>query len=245
MDKTSLDFVLSVLPEGRRVFYDFADRYALLLLGPALADGRRTIADLKNSQFAPLLEKPVVKELISELGRPWLADGDLLNAWPEKVDAYRLTLDSWPARTEKPRREWHQVTRQGWSLVLQLNFPVSHRRELSKTVEDWKYLASYSFHPVATPPDELTLAWSRVDLDFSNNEALIEEIQSDWVRDVKFYAEASWVHNQEAWKAYSDNYLAPIAKTWPQTMLTATLWFLWKNWESRRFFFTHMIQAAS
>lgn len=30
-----------------------------------------------------------------------------------------------------------------------------------------------------------TLAWSRIDFDFDTGEALIEEIQSDWVRRVK------------------------------------------------------------
>jgi hypothetical protein len=38
----------------------------------------------------------------------------------------------------------------------------------------------WSAHPIRRSPS--TLAWSRVDIDFENGEALIEEIQTDWVR---------------------------------------------------------------
>lgn len=39
----------------------------------------------------------------------------------------------------------------------------------------------YHGHPVRKDDVE-TLAWARIDLDFASNQALIEEIQSDWVK---------------------------------------------------------------
>ena len=237
MEKEAIEFVLAALPKGRTVFYDFGDRYAVLLLSHALANGEQSISAIKSSQFAPLLQKPTIKDITAKLGRSWLAASDLEACWPHEVDAYRLTLSAWPGLDEKPRREWHQVSRQGYSLVLQLNMPVSHRRELHKSIENWQSYTSYGSHPVAA--DELTLAWARIDLDFPSGEALVEEIQSDWVRDVKYYANSKYLENQSAWQTYRD-YLEPRAKHWSRTIMTATLWFLLEELGIKTIFFhTH------
>ncbi len=225
MDKNALKFVLEVLPDSRTVFHDFADRYAVVLLRHNLGSEPVPIADLKKSHLAPLLSKPIVRQTLADIGRPWLLADDFRNVWPVETDAYRLTLSTWPSLSRKPKRTWHQVTRTGWSLVLQLNLPVSHRRSLDSTVSDWENQMGYSPHPVADLP-ELTLAWARLDLDFDTNEALIEEIQSDWVKDVKLWASCRWDENHKAWNEYFDEYLKPRARKWPETMLTATLWFL-------------------
>ena len=223
MEKEDLEFVLVALPKGRTIFYDFEDRYAVLLLSHALKSKSASISSLKASNFQPLLNKQSVKRITAKTGRSKLTASDFDDAWPVEVDAYRLTLSAWPELDEKPRREWHQVTRHGFSLVLQLNMPVSHRRELGRTIKDWRGYTSYGSHPVSA--EELTLAWARIDLDLSYGEALIEEIQSDWVRDVKYYAESQWLDNRTAWQGYR-KYLEPRAKHWATTIMTATMWFL-------------------
>lgn len=224
MDRKAIEFILSVLPEGRRIFYDFPDRYALLLLRYAIGESGCGVRELKASRFAPLLRKPCVKNLMAKLGRSRIYSDDLLEAWPDNQEAYRLTMGTWPELGEKPGRRWAQVTRWGWSLVLQLNVTMSHRRDLEKTIPDWqdRYV---SFHPVAGE-GELTLAWSRIDLDLETNEALIEEVQSDWIHDVEYFAESFWSSDQKSWQAYFEGTLKPKAKKWPETMLTATIWFL-------------------
>ena len=225
MDREAIEFVIDALPRGRTIFYDFEDRFAVLILAHRLREGPLTIAELKDSHRAPLLDKPVVKERIALLGGGVITAADLLDCWPFSVDAYRLTLATWPDLTVKPNRSEHQVTRRGYSLVLQLNMPVSHRRSLEKKVGAWCDYTSERAHPVSTT-GELTLAWARIDLDLTRGEALIEELQSDWVRDVRLYAESEWSDDPEVRKAYYSEHLEQRAKRWSQTLLTATLWFL-------------------
>ena len=225
MDRQAIDLVLATLPKGRTVFYDFEDRYALLLLSHHLQHGPMPIEALKRSHLAPLLNKPLIKSVIAQLGRGWIEVADLFSGWPQELDAYRLTLDSWPSLSQKPQRVRHQVTRNEFSLVLQLNLPMAHQRELNQTIGNWHDYTSAGFHPVAKSA-ELTLAWARIDIDFATGEALIEELQSDWVRDVRYYARSKWMQNQAAWESYYSDYLEPRAKHWPRTMLAATLWLL-------------------
>ncbi|MEM9622661.1 MAG: hypothetical protein AAF993_13495 [Pseudomonadota bacterium] len=187
MDKQDIEFVRAALPSGRTVFYDFPDRYAVLLLTRYLQQGEAAVSELKKSHLAPLLNRPLVKQVLADTGRATLVASDFRDAWPDRVDGYRLTLDIWPGSSDKPQRAWHQVTRLGHSLVLQLNLPASHKRALARNIDNWQRYTNEAFHPVA-PPDELTLAWARIDLDLNRSEALIEEIQSDWIRDVKYYA---------------------------------------------------------
>lgn len=228
MKRESLQFIQAVLPKGRTVFYDFVDRYALLLLEQELRAGRRAIADLKRGALAPLLQKPCIRNIMSSVGRNWLESGDLILGWPTSYDGYRLTLGSWPDLHEKPSRRWSQVTRWGWSLVLQLNLPESHKRELAESVPEWSDFVRWSPHPIAGN-GELTLAWARIDIDFDTSEALVEEIQSDWVRDARYYAQPRRYGPAGDWRAYYESVLQPRAKKWPETMLTATLWFLFEE----------------
>lgn len=228
MNREALQFIRAVLPKGRTIYYDFPDRYALLLLEQEIGDKEYSVSELKKTHLAPLLQKPRVKKLLSEVGSSRITARDLVNAWPAEQQGYRLTIGTWPGLKEKPSKRWSQVTRLGWSLVLQLNLPDSHKRELSKKVLGWQEYANQPGHPIAGS-GELTLAWSRIDLDVDTGEALIEEIQSDWIRDVKYYAENRWHKEHKGWKAYYDTILKPPAKKWPETMLTATLWFLFEE----------------
>ncbi|MEM7079809.1 MAG: hypothetical protein AAF513_14395 [Pseudomonadota bacterium] len=235
MNREELDFVIAVLPKGRTVFYDYPDRFAVLLLIHHLGAGKRPIAALKTSAFAPLLNKSVIRDVLAKHGAGELRAEDLAGTWPAQADGYRLTLGSWPDLDTKPRRAWHQVTRAGYSLVLQLNLPRSHTRSLARSIEDWRDYTSEGLHPVAS--DELTLAWARIDLDLSRGEALIEEIQSDWVRDVRMYAAWSDYENASAWQTYWTDYLAPRTRHWPRTIMTATLWFLLEELGIRTIFY--------
>ncbi|MDB2499446.1 MAG: hypothetical protein P8L44_15320 [Opitutales bacterium] len=236
MDKETIQLVRDALPEGRTVYYHFPDRYALLLLEQFVGESGKPISEIKNSPFASLLNKPCVKDVLAELGGKHLKAWDLRKAWPQIQDGYRLTLGTWPALDEKPQLNWHHITRSGWNLVLQLNFSLSHNRELQKTVGNWHRPLEWSPHPI-NKESEITLAWARIDLDLETGEALIEEIQSDWVRDVKDYAEKRWVDNHNDWKQYYEEIMHPKTKRWPETILTATLWFLLAELGIRQIFY--------
>jgi hypothetical protein len=224
MDKESIQFVLDALPKGRTVFHSFPDHYAVQCLSRLVGDAGMTVAELKRSCFAPMLNRPAIKAVCSQAGDGRLTADSFAEAWPARPDAYRLTLSTWPGLDEKPDPNWHQITRPGWTLVLQLNFTVSHNRRLKCLVKDWEYPIRYNCHPIAGD-GEITLAWARVDLSLDTSEALIEEVQSDWVRDALWLA---GLGDEEAgeWETYVEKELQPRLKTWGETMLTATIWFL-------------------
>ncbi|MBN1515653.1 hypothetical protein JXA32_03685 [Candidatus Sumerlaeota bacterium] len=225
MQKETVQFIQSALPKGRTVFYSFPDRYALLLLQYIVGDSGKSVSALKRSGFAPLLNKNYTKQVLSTLSSDKLKSDDLQRFWPDSHEAFRLTLGSWPELDEKPRKSWDQTTRWGWNVVLQLNFASIHIRKLKELVADWKAPLEFSGHPISQG-NELTLAWSRIDLDFETGEALIEEIQSDWVRDVKYYTYASWREDHKSWHEYFEKVLRHETKRWAETMLTAAIWFL-------------------
>lgn len=225
MDLNTLKFVKNVLPKGRTLYYDFPDRYALILLKHIVGEEGCRVADIKKSSIAPLLNKECVKQILASSGDGLIFRDDIKKAWPADLFAFRLTLGSWPDLDEKPDPSWHQITRKGWNLVLQLNFAISHNRHLKKHVPDWNEFLEYSPHPIAKGK-EITLAWARIDLDIDTGEALIEEIQSDWIRDAKYLANQRKGEHTEAWKKYYDDILLPHYKKWSETMLSATLWFL-------------------
>lgn len=236
MDRETIQWLMQALPKGRTVYYHFPDRYALLLLEHFVGEEGKPITEIKSSPFASLLNKPTVKVILADLGGKHLRSWDLMKAWPQIQDGYRLTVGTWPELDEKPQPNWHQITRRGWNLVLQLNFSFSHNRILAKTVENWQRPLEWSPHPI-NKENEITLAWSRIDIDLETGEALVEEIQSDWVRDVKSYAMNSWSENQTSWKEYYEEVMHPKTKRWPETMLTATLWFLLAEIGIRQIFY--------
>ena len=231
MDKNAIEFVLNTLPSGRTVFYDFPGRYALVLLERLIGESTVEIRKIKDSRFAPLLEKPCVKRAVSRLGSGTIAAEDLLHGWPSDAEPYRLTVATWPDLDTTPTRRFDQITRWGWSLVLQVNASATHRRKLAEFIEDWE--SEYEFldsHPIATG-GELTIAWARIDLDLETDEALIEEIQSDWIRDVKLNLNWQYYDEDErvAWRKYNEKVLEPVSRRWTETTLTAAIWFLLKE----------------
>ena len=223
MNKQEIKLIIDALPSERTIYWDFPRRYELLLLKRLMKKkGDLDIVDLKRSEFRPLVHKPLTKALIrSRNGRP-LNEFDLLAVWPCENEPYRLTLGVWPDMQFGLRRGYDQTSRPGRSLVLQVNMSASHRRALSKFVPAWQdELRTY--HPIAGG-DELTLGWIRLDICLETNEALVEEIQSDWIKDVNWNAEY-FDFEDENWKAYREMF-EPIANRWTETGLSAALWFL-------------------
>lgn len=221
------------LLDGGTPFRYFKDRYALLLLAWAVGEKGLTVAEIKQSKHAKLLNKPLLKSITATCGDGLITAERLLESWPsyDQYDTYMLNLTEWGFDDEG----WNdnQISRPGGSLVLQLNFTAEHDNVFYQ-LADRRIVYQYDDHPVSETRN--TLAWARIDLDLETNEALIEEIQTDWIRDAA--RQARWAKTQPAptqkrWarfnKAaihYYDHVLQNAVKTWSEAMLSAALWYL-------------------
>ncbi|MCB1639146.1 MAG: hypothetical protein KDI15_09885, partial [Thiothrix sp.] len=227
MEKTQLELIHECMEGPRRVYHYAPDSYAIQLLGDYIGTGMR-VAVLRRSPYARLLDKPIVRDALALAGKgelePWhleLARGEYTVRQPLH---FVLTLGEWGTEDQEDRA-WHQLTRTGYHLVLQLNFASDHIRSLRQLVHP-ENIAPFSchLHPVRQEGDHETLAWARIDLDFTSNEALIEEVQSDWVREVRepFYDE---IYGKDMMRTYRQA-LQPYARVWAEAVLAAALYFI-------------------
>ena len=237
MDKSTAQEIVACLPEGKTVFDYYKDRYAVYLLAQAIGK-QCPIAQLKRSAYAPLLAKPVIKTVVAQSGDGLLRQEQLQLAWGEATETFLLTLAIWG----NGKAGWTQVSRPGYSLVLQLNFNNRHDRLFQRLLKpgDYHYFRSCG-HPVMQPGKRFffreTLAWARIDLDFRTNEALIEELQTDWLRDAKDRLEqikrgTARLYTYETGttldniKTYLEYVLSAYQGLWDEALLTAALHFI-------------------
>ncbi|MEP3277785.1 MAG: hypothetical protein ABJN26_18980 [Stappiaceae bacterium] len=234
--------IIRVLPKQRTLFDYYQDRYAIVLLEQKTKQPA-PITFLKKTRFGKLLDKSAVKQIIAHKGDGILSREDL--AYAERKDAFQsvLTLGLWSGR--RRGRDWAQTSRQGTNLVLQMNFDREHDRAYERLVGsiDESPFCELA-HPICTK-GRTTMAWARLDIDWNSGEALVEEVQNDWVRgalsaykDAKRLsaAEGGEKRNFHFWGyhlgrapsyiEYVEKYLLPRAKYWSEAMLTATIWFL-------------------
>ena len=232
MDKASYNYVKRCLPQGRTPFYYFKDRYALQLLRQ-VTQRPKTKRDLEKSPFGKLLNKAIVKQALSGYGSGPIESSLFEIAWPRDVECYLLTFGYWQMRSKR----WAQTTRHGGNLVLQLNFSSKHDEAYRRLVDPVNgHPFECRYHPISKGKLR-TLAWSRLDINLDGDEALIEEIQNDWIR----MARASLAridaadHDEllpttrercDKLRRYVDEVLAPHIRLWDEAMLAATIWFL-------------------
>jgi hypothetical protein len=223
----------AMLPTGRTLFSYARHQYGLQLLRYA-APAPTPITALRQSAAAPLLQKPAVRSALSQCGKQLRASLlDMQIASLPAREHYALALDVWDGGI--------QISRPGANLVLQLNFSHQHNRafeRLLKPEPGWDF--NGWGHPVLrgdAAGRRYTLAWARLDIDFDNGEALIEEIQTDWVRRARnAYTCAKSGVKQSYWHRhmgamthfveYYESCLANHIAHWDEAMLTATLFFL-------------------
>lgn len=245
MTPEQVNEIIACLPTGRTLFYYCKGGYAPLLLSHFVGDSL-PVWIVKQSRFGRLLRKPIVKDLLAGIGDGVLRAEDLRSLWSQQAEAYRLTLGRW-GKPSGRWNSWGQTSRPGMNLVLQLNFSNKHNAAYVKLLHPGsKHPFVWECHPVAELC-ELTLAWSRLDIDLDSGEALIEEVQSDWVRDAfeylnhaKWYTEGS-EHQREILRylfgdedpptlreltEYVESVLRPHMEMWAEAMLAATIWFL-------------------
>ena len=245
MQRAELKEILQCLPKYKTRFYYFRDRYALLLLNLAV-ENTTTKKGLRKTRFAKLLDKEVVRAAIRQCPDTVFTADDFDAYWPVQYECYFLTLDAWGSKKDS---SWYQTTRRGFNLVLQLNFSSKHDDPYKKLIdpEDERPF-ELGGHPVARDSHH-TLAWSRIDIDLSTGEALIEEIQNDWIREALWerrYAARQqgsyrcwWsTDTRDQWIIrYVDSVLHQHETMWDEAMMSATLWFLREELGIRKIFF--------
>ena len=229
-------------------FNYYTDRESAWLL-QALLPEAAPVRALRQGRLAKLLDRPLVKPLTSagdgmirraDLQVLAQADGTVrydslnsatLTALERAFDLpwldFELSFTVWG----NSNWHWAQTSRPGRNLVVQLNFPGDHAALLERTVglqDRGKFECPQ--HPVRRT-GRPTLAWARIDIDRNNGVALIEEIQSDWLRFVRY--ELDDLRDQRPrsralrdTQAYEAALTARYDKVWPRAMLLAALMLL-------------------
>ncbi len=243
MDIKLANEIIACLPKDRTVFDYYKDRYAVMLLERVAGDGM-AIADIKQTRYAKLLNRPLVKDVVARKGDGMLTRDDLIYVYPPgEVEHYVLTLGLWGWR--KHDFGCDQTSRKGGNLVLQLNFSGEHDGHYRKFIDpDNRQPFAVDSHPICKKGRN-TLAWARIDIDLDADEALIEEVQNDWLRDAESYLR--WARTQlgqpeiaPAERAevtvygikaldlveYAESRLYLHKQIWSEAMLAAAIWFL-------------------
>ena len=244
------------------VFHYFKDRYALQLLQYFTGTEGKSIQQVKQSPYKGLLQKPLLKKLTSGLANNKLNADILNNTWCTQPLTYRLTFGKWGQNNRNWHKSWthYQTSRAGKNLVLQLNFCGGDVLKYLQLIKPHSHYGPFQYgscHPISWRRGMHTLAWVRLDIDLKTGEALIEEVQTDWVRLVK--DEITYVNNEATKKEFNPNarlfyrangtikdfnyYVAqvmqPHLKLWDEAALAAAIWFLKTELGINRIFYHH------
>ena len=233
----------AVTQHGRLLFRYYKDRYAAMLLEDLLQSSL-PIRSLRESRYGRLLERPAIKALIASKGDGWLDRDDLLMLWPCEVESYVLTFAVWGSNKSSEQFRY-QTSRPCRQLALQLNFSGQHDAQYRRLIRDSKknpfFLRS---HPV-NRKGRNTLAWARIDIDWHSGEALIDEVQSDWIGRVELrltqarrgYGPYWRPAARERLEIYANRIVAPHAAMWSEALLSATLHVLVREFGINRVWF--------
>lgn len=238
MDIELANEVLDCL-RGERTLYRYAkDQYAVYLLKRYTENYERvSLAELKRSTYAPLLKKPIFNPLLASAGSGSIGADDFASWWWDEQETFVLTLGRW---AEARQFTWAQTSRPGTNLVLQLNLTSSWARKFkSLCQEDANTMFDFG-HPLSDTR-EITLAWARLDLDFEKDEVLIEELQSDLVREMDSLGKDAANHLAKGDRTfcydgfelstkevveYCQRFREKFHKDWSEIMLAASLEFI-------------------
>ena len=247
MKKETIDEVIACLPQERTLFHYFKGQYAFTLLSYA-TQHQQSVSALKKSNYQRLLNQPAIKTLLAQQGNGQLCPELFQWPWNESSETFVLTVDQWG------NDNWGmQTTRSGGNLVLQLNFSGKHNHYYEKLVKPKCDAVFNGYgHPVMTRDKREffreTLAWSRIDLNFSTSEALIEEIQNDWLRRILASLERIKANKPsyllsycgcepKQFISYVDNVLKPFFTIWSEAMLMASIRFIYEELGINRIYY--------
>lgn len=243
MKAETLKALLHELPQSPAFLY-YPDRESPWLMARQM-DACARVGALKTGPLARYLDRPLVKPVVAACGGTLSrADLDAVAFADRTIDRphSRAAAAGIAAAFEAPWFDFEvsfaawtsnflgfasaQMSRPGANLVLQLGFTPEDVEMLNYYVgADQRHLFEYDLHPVRST-GRPTLAWVRIDVE--GKVALIEEIQSDWLR---FTGEVSktWArtrpnrHMTHAMKIYHGLMRERYEAIWPRAALLAAL----------------------
>lgn len=249
MKQLEAEELLSCLSRRRTLFPYGKDWYAVSLLRMAMR--HTTLPQLRKTRLGNLLEKPRLRAWLGSLGKKSPTPEDLDLLWPDETETYRLTAGLFDG--------WMQTSRKGkdaWNIVLQVNLNENDARIMERKFPDrTDDPFEYRWHPVHEGRHR-TLAWARIDLDWSSGEALIEEIQNDRLREVgesvayirRQGLKTVWLNGQQVDAAfvldYWDKRLRLSRQWWDEAMLSAAVGFIVNELGLRRIYYHSPISGA-
>jgi len=238
MDIRDANEIIACLPKERTVYRYCNDEYAARLLAPKLGSAGAPVREIRASRWGRLLDRKPVAEVLKHCGAATLCTNDLLGMPRENDRAYVLTLGLWGWRGVDRRH--YQTSRSGVNLVLQVNFDRAHDRtyqHMARPVS--KVDLNYDAHPICKR-GRTTMAWVRLDIDLATGQALIEEVQNDWLRGARWARGAAvraikngrsdeviWgIGAAKRVKPYCEYVLRHHAHDWAEVALSAAVGFL-------------------
>lgn len=238
MDGNLVKEIQDCLRGERTLFNYYQDQYAVYMLSRLVSREKRiAIRHLRCGRLASLLSRPVVKDLLSKCGDGFISKKILDDCWHESLETYVLTLGDWGCDSD---RSWDQVSRPGKNLVLQLNVSKKWAAQFQRILKMPPNQFFDSGHPLSNTRT-MTLAWARLDIDFETDEALIEEIQSDSIRDIanvyrraglilskgkKRFSYYGYEFDAQIFIDVAGPFLDRFKKSWQEAMLTAAISFI-------------------
>lgn len=257
MQEIELREIIEILSADREVFHYFKDRYAAMLLGYMAGKGI-SVRAVKESSMRGLLDKPHIREIV-RTAHDGILTPEMFAAHPSAgCNAYVVTLGEW-MRGDGYGWEYGQTSRRGGNLVVQLNFSREHDQQYRRLIrpDEKGHPFQYLCHPI-NRNGRHTLAWARIDLSLEMGEALIEEVQNDWLRTVLWRKKAiqsggcredldrlarNYLGAEttvENFGRYCDQVLSSHCDIWDEAILAAAISFLVEKVGIRRIFYhTH------
>ncbi len=243
MTPSEYQLIKECLGIQKKPYFYFKDKYALDI-AKTLCDKYHElrISDLKKSRFAFVLNKEPVKQIVSGIGRGTLHRDDFQNLPQLEGKGFWYTLSEWGEFKRHRNDSYYQTSRPGVNLVLQLNFDSIHNRYYNQLVKPEKSDHPFAFtsHPVSVKK-VYTMCWARLDISLEAGEVLVEEIQNDWLREVRRCIKVlerwekdgrdisnHWMIRRttlQALKSYYSELLQPYYKLWEEAMLNLVLTF--------------------
>ena len=231
MDISTFSEVKNLLDISPQPFTYYKDQYAVDQLMRITRKGPKTVAELKKGRHRNLLTKPVVRQLLATIPDGKVTPERLQLNWWEKPFSFNRSLGRW-GNPSYLRGNWPQLSRPGFNLVVQLNLTNKVVQMYQSRLGQGASLPCGFGHPVNS--DFPTLGWARLDFELDGDSVLIEELQSDLVRDVLFNADyartAKEANLHPRYVKGIANFVkfefAPYIRLWQEVLLAHTLDFI-------------------
>jgi len=183
MKTQEINYITHCLKGVNKNLFYFKDKYALDLLSAVFKSGTN-IGEIRKSRFDKLLNKQLIKSILSTCGNGQWNHTDPVEYIDEKTQYFNYDLGTWGKESKWRKDGYFQVSRPEKNLVFQVLFGSGHDYDFNRILgQNLRDHFSYDFHPIHKKKN--TLGWVRMDIDLDNGEVLIEEIQNDWFRLVK------------------------------------------------------------